>query len=88
MTPSDALSSYSTNGIVLFTNLDDEDCIRAIKHLGEQQCLVARDLDSLALAKCRILLCFSHSLIVPREILDQYEGHAYNIHAASPAYPV
>lgn len=76
-----------TNGIILFTNMGDEDCIRAIKHLGDGQCTVVRDLDGLKLAGGRILLCFSHSLIVPREILDYYDGRAYNIHSASPDYP-
>lgn len=76
-----------TNGIVLFTNMGDDDCARALNSLGGGQCTVVRDLESLALAGGRILLCFSHSAIVPREILDYYEGRAYNIHAASPDYP-
>lgn len=76
-----------TNGIVLFTNMGDEDCIRAIKHLGDGLCTVARDLDGLALAGGNTLVCFSHSLIVPPGILERYNGRAYNIHAASPDYP-
>jgi hypothetical protein len=76
-----------TNGIILFTNMGDEDCIRAIGCLGEGLCTVARDLDSLALAGGNTLVCFSHSAIVPPEILGRYNGRAYNIHAASPDYP-
>lgn len=76
-----------TNGIVLFTNMADEDCIRALTHLGDGLCTVARDLDGLALAGGHTLVCFSHSLIVPPAILQHYGGRAYNIHAASPDYP-
>jgi methionyl-tRNA formyltransferase len=79
--------SHKTNGIVFFTNMGDDDCIRALKHLGNGECTVARDLESLRLAGGRILLCFSHSLIVPPDILEYYAGRAYNIHAASPDYP-
>ncbi|MBV8159149.1 MAG: hypothetical protein JO278_15925 [Dyella sp.] len=79
--------SRETNGIVLLTNMGDDDCARSLNSLGGDQCTVVRDLESLAIAGGNTLLCFSHSIIVPREILDRYHGRAYNIHSASPNYP-
>jgi hypothetical protein len=85
--PATIVAGIDTNGIVFLTSLEDDACIRALSHLGEHRCIVVRDLPSLRIAGGRILVSLGTSIIVPAEILKQFQGGAYNIHAASPDYP-
>ena len=76
-----------TNGIVFLSDMEGEDCIRALSYLGGPKCTVVRDLKTLTAAQGQILLSFSTSVIVPPSIISRFTGGAYNIHAASPEYP-
>lgn len=49
--------------------------------------MFVRSSDDLRFATGRALVSYGTSVIVAKDILDRFQGRAYNIHAASPDYP-
>lgn len=71
--------------IVFLTDFDVTAAAQVTPWLGAYQ--LVRSLAELRAAVGTTLFSFSTSIIVPPDVLQRFDGAAYNLHAASPEYP-
>ena len=78
-----------TKTIVLLTSVEGDllnAVVAALTHAGAGPA-VTRTLEDLRQADTGTLVSFGTSVIVPRDVLERFEGRAFNVHPASPDYP-
>lgn len=83
------MSNRQTTTTVLLTSVEGELLDTVVRALTTEGAApeVARTLEDLRRAKGGVLVSFGTSVIVPRDVLERFEGRAFNVHSASPDYP-